>query len=73
MANQRVTLTMSKTSLFYNAKHYKRCFERKADENRLLRWQIRNMRVRLVKIRKEIDYLLQHPWSSSAMNRRWKK
>lgn len=35
--------------------------------------QIRNMRLRLKKIRGSIDYLLEHPYSSDNSPRGWKR
>jgi len=73
MSRPKLSMRMNKEQLFFKARHYRNCFERKVSEFDLLKYQVRNMRTRLMKIRKEIDYLLQHPWSESTGNRRWKK
>ena len=72
MGMKKLSIELNKSELLRRALVYKMHFEHKAHQLRQVQYQVRIMRNKFHRIRKEIDYLLKHPWGYSENERKWK-
>ena len=65
-----VSVRLSKRKLVNMIKGHRMASRQMENKIQNLQGQIRNFRVKLLKIKREVDYLLQHPWSENLTYRK---